>query len=523
MGVQSAKDPDTVGMAFDTEPDYKALGFPYPVDSEHKSKIIKLYSIRGPHHKAFHLSWLAFFSAFVSTFAPAAVLPLVRDSCNLTKTDLGNAGIAAVCGAILMRVLMGNFVDTFGPRLGISSVVAMTAPAVFCVSMVTNATGFIVVRFFIGFSLATFVACQFWCTSMFNPRIVGTANAFAAGWGNMGGGFTHLIMPVIATGFANVAPIDQAWRWAFFVPGGLQIVTCILVMLFSQDLPDGNYVELRKRGTIAKKPGGWHIWKAALTNYRTWVMTLTYGYSFGVELTVDNVISQYLYDQFNLTLTTAGYMGSLFGLMNIFTRGLGGVLSDVAAKYAGMRGRLWALWICQTLNGVFCLAMGLSSASLGGTIGLLVIFSIFCQMSCGLSFGVVPFVSKRATGLVSGFTGAGGNTGGAVTQAIFFTYATYSVDKGFVWMGVMTIGVTALYMLVYFPMWGGMFFGPRKGVSEEDYYLSEYTAEERAQGLHSASLKFAYESRSQRGRRNPLNDADAGAMIQAPAAAKVAV
>jgi hypothetical protein len=48
-------------------------------------------------------------------------------------------------------------------------------------------------------------------------------------------------------------------------------------------------------------------------------------------------------------------------------------------------------------------------------------------------------VSKRATGLVSGFVGAGGNAGGAVTQAIFFTYSTLPVDKAFVWMGVMTV------------------------------------------------------------------------------------
>ena len=49
-----------------------------------------------------------------------------------------------------------------------------------------------------------------------------------------------------------------------------------------------------------------------------------------------------------------------------------------------------------------------------------VIFSIFCQQSCGLHFGVAPFVSRRAYGVVSGLIGAGGNTGAAITQALFF-------------------------------------------------------------------------------------------------------
>jgi NNP family nitrate/nitrite transporter-like MFS transporter len=48
-------------------------------------------------------------------------------------------------------------------------------------------------------------------------------------------------------------------------------------------------------------------------------------------------------------------------------------------------------------------------------------------------------------------------------------------------MGVMTIGVTALYMLMYFPMWGGMFMKAKEGVCEEDYYLAEWTPEERAE------------------------------------------
>jgi nitrate/nitrite transporter NarK len=72
--------------------------------------------------------------------------------------------------------------DTYGPRFGIGLCIGLTAPAVYCIALCSNAAGFIISRLFIGFSLATFVACQFWCTSMFNTKVVGTANALAAGW-----------------------------------------------------------------------------------------------------------------------------------------------------------------------------------------------------------------------------------------------------------------------------------------------------------------------------------------------------
>lgn len=36
-------------------------------------------------------------------------------------------------------------------------------------------------RLFIGFTLSNFVACQFWCSSMFNVKVVGFANACGAG------------------------------------------------------------------------------------------------------------------------------------------------------------------------------------------------------------------------------------------------------------------------------------------------------------------------------------------------------
>lgn len=196
---------------------------------------------------------------------------------------------------------------------------------------------------------------------------------------------------------------------------------------------------------------------------------------------MDNVLPQYMYDNFHLDLHIAGLLAAIFGMMNLFSRPSGGFLSDWVAKKWGMRGRIWALWIVQTLGGLFCLLLGITSHSLGATMAILVIFSIFCQQSCGLSFGIVPFVSKRSTGLVSGFVGSGGNAGGAITQAIFFTYLPMSTPQGFMWMGVMVMGVTLLYLTMYFPMWGGAFAGAKEGVNEEDYYLAEWTPEERAQ------------------------------------------
>ncbi len=42
----------------------------------------------------------------------------------------------------------------------------------------------------------------------------------------------------------------------------------------------------------------------------------------------------------------------------------------------------------------------------------------------------------------------------------------------------------------YFPMWGGMFFPAKKGVTEEDYYFAEYNAAEKEKGYHLASSAF---------------------------------
>ncbi|CAI0435917.1 unnamed protein product [Linum tenue] len=260
---------------------------------------------------------------------------------------------------------MGAACDTVGPRLASASLVLITAPAVFFTPTVSSPVSFVLVRFLTGCSLATFVSTQYWMSSMFSSLVVGTANGVAAGWGNLGGGATQLVMPFAVTLIrrSTGAAKFTAWRIAFYVPGLFQMLTAFAVLIFGQDLPDGNFRRVENSGDEIPQ-----ILFHGVRNYRGWILALTYGYCFGVELTVDNVIAEYFYDRFNLDLQTAGMIAASFGLANV---------------------------ILGRVN------------SLGGSIVVMILFSFFCQAACGLTFGVVPFVSKRSLGLISGMTGGG--------------------------------------------------------------------------------------------------------------------
>ncbi|KAM2203991.1 hypothetical protein ACFX1S_023679 [Malus domestica] len=438
--------------------DHRSM-FALPVDADQKATELRLFSIAPPHMLAFHLAWLSLFSNFFSTFSIPPLLAVIRDDLNLTDTDTGHAGTAAFLGSIFSRIAMGPICDLLGPRIAIATLSLLTAPVILSTSLVSSPNSFIAIRFIAGFSLANFVANQFWMSCMFSGCVVGLANGFSAGWANMGSGVTQLVMPLIYSLIMsfNVQSF-AAWRLAFIVPAVFQVVTAILVLMFGQDLPSGSYKRSQKVENKFKE-SLLSVISKGVKNYRAWILALTYAFSFGVELTTDNIIAQYFYDRFNVNLEVAGIIAASFGMANFFSRPSGGLVSDKLAQRFGMRGRLWGLWVAQTVAGCLCLLLGRVN-SLWGSILVMCAFSIFVQAAAGLTFGVVPFVSKRSLGVVSGITGGGGTMGAVVTQLLLFSGTKFSKQTSISLMGVMMIVCTLPVSLIYFPQWGGMFCGP---------------------------------------------------------------
>jgi nitrate/nitrite transporter NarK len=108
---------------------------------------------------------------------------------------------------------------------------------------------------------------------------------------------------LIARGYSP----NDAWRYSFYLPGAMHIFAGLLVFFFGQDMPDGSKLAVRRAdaaaglgSTAARTDVGWPSWRAAVLNYRTWVLTLVYAVTFGVEISVDNVLSRYFQTQFKL-------------------------------------------------------------------------------------------------------------------------------------------------------------------------------------------------------------------------------
>ena len=393
-----------------------------------KATRIRLLDIHTPQMRAFHMSWIAFFFCFFAWFGIAPLMAVVRDELKLDKNQVGWCIIGSVAITIFARLFVGWLCDRIGPRLAYSGLLLIGSIPVMAIGFAYDYTTFILFRIAIGIIGAAFVVTQYHTSIMFAPNCVGTANATVAGWGNLGGGVTQMVMPLIFAGFVGILGYStaSAWRASMFAAGVVCALLGVAYYFLTQDTPAGNFAELRAQGKLPQKNAVRGSFLNACRDYRVWALFVAYGCCFGIELTLDNVAALYFVDYFSelrdadklQAVSTAGLIAGLFGGMNLFARALGGIIGDRVGNRWGVNGRVKWLFIALFCEGLALLLFSQARTLIVG-IPLLMLLGLFVKMSNGATYSVVPFVNRKSLGSVAGIVGAGGNAGAVAAGFLF--------------------------------------------------------------------------------------------------------
>lgn len=416
-----------------------------------KANAIHLFSFKTVQMRTFHLTWIAFFICFFGWFSHAPLLnSTIGPELDLTRAQKLIAFMGSVGVTIFARLLFGYLCDRIGPRASYVGLLVFGAFAVSASAFATTWPTYLASRIAIGVIGASFVITQYHTTVMFSSKVVGIANATTAGWGNMGGGVTQAIMPMVAAamlamGFAN-SELSR-WRPAMFIPALAMLAVAALYWKLTSDCPAGNYADLPDSRPQTKE-GEDGLFMAAVKDRRVWVLFAMYAGCFGMELFVNGRAATYYQSRFELSETSAGLVASLFGLMNLFARSTGGWLGDSFAVSGGLKGRVRWLVVVMVAEGV-ALTVFSRMDLLGPAVVAMVGFSLCVQMAEGATYSVVPFVNPRALGAVAGVVGAGGNVG-AVCYAQFLLRSELPVQDCFLYFGLVIIAIGFLGTTVRF-------------------------------------------------------------------------
>ena len=402
--------------------------------------------VTNPHMRAFWGATLAFMLAFIGWFAFAPLLTVVRmdlglcdnndavqllpeseriDACvckKQCKTTIGNANIAAVSFDVVTRFLLGSVIEKIGPVNTDVLLLSFGAIVIACSTLISDGPGLITVRFFVSCLGSTFVVNQFWSSILFSRSVVGTVNATAGGWGNLGGGITQVLMPLVYRFWKQGVglSIGAAWRASMFFPAVLYVFLAVWIYFCTQDTTVGKFDVMLLGKTQRAGP---RDYLKCLMDYRVFLMMFQYSACFGCELVMNNVLATHFHDFFGVDIVSAGALAMAFGGMNLFARSLGGIASDWANMRWNMTGRLWTHFISLFGQAVFLFVFGCISNDTGGwpvALAVLCIFSIFVNMAEGTSYGIVPYMIPKDLAIVSAMVGAGGTLGAVIATWSFY-------------------------------------------------------------------------------------------------------
>ncbi|CBF89563.1 hypothetical protein AN0399.2 [Aspergillus nidulans FGSC A4] len=468
-----------------------------------KARSIPVLNPFDLYGRVFFFSWIGFLVAFLSWYAfPPLLSVTIKKDLHMSQDDVANSNIVALLGTFVMRFIAGPLCDRFGPRLVFVGLLICGAVPTAMAGLVTTPQGLIALRFFVGILGATFVPCQVWCTGFFDKNIVGTANSLAGGFGNAGGGITYFVMPAIYDSFVHDRGLTphKAWRVSYIVPF-IIIVSIALAMLFTcPDTPTGKWADREKTSgqsivdlsstpnassansinissdekkavhpEVTDSEAQVHVRAGQIESSDAVIeaptikrylsialdpsalaVAVPYACSFGAELAINSILGAYYLLNFPLLgQTQSGRWASMFGLVNVVFRPMGGFIADLiyARTNSVWAKKMWLVVLGLAMSGMAILIGFLDPHRESVMFGLVVLMAFFIAASNGANFAIVPHVHPSANGIVSGIVGGMGNFGGIIF-AIVFRYNGTQYHRSLWIIGFIILGCTLFFSWV---------------------------------------------------------------------------
>ncbi|GAA6002789.1 hypothetical protein JCM10207_007682 [Rhodosporidiobolus poonsookiae] len=486
-----------------------------PVDpSTQKALSLPIVNPISRHGRIFFFAWLSFLLSFLSWYAmPPLLSQTIKADLNLTDAEVQNSNIIAGVASLLVRLIAGPLCDRFGPRYVLVGTLWLSAIPCGAAGTAQNAMGLYFVRFFMGIAGAAFVPCQVLMAAWFDKKVIGTASAFAAGWGDAGVGVTFFVMPAVFNSFgsAHDHPERVAWRLSFLVPCILLLACGAAVLFLNDDTPTGpwstrelhqprrgsteplnsvnssvtvfdrpvrpspvatkasNQVDLEKaQGTaveVSRRGSDATAFSTAplppkqsfgsqlkdLACLPTFLLAASYFSTFGTALVVNSLLVTWYTEKFSWDQNTAGNWTALFGLLNLVARPFGGIMGDVYYRHFGERRGLLAkkFWIAILCSLGGVLALLVGLLDLDAPASLIGLISVLA-IFIEAGNGATYALLPHVNSHINGLMGGVVGGSGNLGGIVFSTIARFSSIPKTIWVvGVVGIAVGGMIALIH--------------------------------------------------------------------------
>jgi NNP family nitrate/nitrite transporter-like MFS transporter len=356
------------------------------------------------------VSTLAFTVCFMVWMMFGVIGIPIREMLKLNATQFGLLTAMPVLTGSLIRVPLGIWTDRYGGRIIMTTLMAITVPAIWLMSYASEYWHFLTIGLFVGLAGGSFSVGTPYVARWFPKDRQGMAMG-VYGAGNSGAAVNKFVAPVLLVAFG--------WAVVPQVYAAIMLAALVLFWMFSHSDPShvvSGTVSFRDQLKTLKDP--------KVLKYCQY-----YSIVFGGYVALSLWMVQYYVGEFGLDIRTAALLAACFSLPGGVLRAFGGVLSDKYGAHSVTWWVMWVSWIClfllsypqtdftvMTVHGPATFHIGLN---VYGFTVLMFILGIAWAFGKASVFKYISDDYVGNIGAISGIVGLAGGLGGFVLPIAF--------------------------------------------------------------------------------------------------------